>query len=103
MIAACSSGQVVTAVPEMDRIVSPTRSPPATAGVGVDGAQVPEVPNEPSRFVAVGTQGTTAPTRLVGPCSPMTQSTTVKSRKARTRFIVGPPSMTTMRLRTGSL
>ena len=103
LMAACSSVHVVTGVPATERIVSPTRRPPAVAGDFVDGAHVPLALVVPSTLVAVGVHGTTAPTVVVAAWMPMPHSTIVNRMNARIRFIVGPPSMTTIRLRTGSL
>src|SRR5690606_8291969 len=86
-----TSANVDTGVPSMETIVSPGSNPATWAGgAGSVGAQA----LEPD----AGTHSDSAETVVVAVCTPIPLKTIVNSTIARTRFIVGPPSITITRL-----
>ena len=102
-IAAVSCSQVSTPPPSTAVTTSPAASPATAAGDAGEPAQRPWASAAPVRLAAVGVQGTTWSTVVVGFGVPIATRTTVKSTNARIRFIVGPPSMTTIFLGVLSL
>ena len=83
--------------------VSPGWKPATAAGAGsLPVGHSPDGSGSPVGCAAVGVQAATLLTVSDGCGMPMPTSRIANRTKASSRFIVGPPSITTTRLRTGS-